>query len=146
MKRLFRTLFGIGMVLFLSACATGPKYEDAKSGFPALDADKGRIFFYREAVFFGDAVQPDIKLNGQVVGQAQPNGVFFVDRPPGDFEVLTSTEVDEKLTFTLDRGEIRYVKLSIQMGILIGRIVPKLVGKEEGQKEIQGMSYTGGGI
>ena len=116
MNIVLKALFGIGLVVLLSACASGPKYEEVHATFPDIAAGNGRIFFYREAVFFGDAVQPEVKLNGQIVGLAQPDGFFFADRPAGDFEVLTSTEVDGRLRFTLDEGETRYVKLTIQMG------------------------------
>ncbi|NIM29170.1 MAG: DUF2846 domain-containing protein [Gammaproteobacteria bacterium] len=143
MNRTLRGLFGIGLVALLAACASGPKYEAVHATFPDIDPNSGRIFFYREAVFFGDGVQPDVKLNGQIVGSAQPDGFFFVDRPPGDYEVLTSTEVDERLTFTLREAQTRYVKLSIQMGVIVGRVIPTLVDEQEGKDALVGLSYTG---
>jgi len=103
----------------------------------------GRMFFYRPAVFFGDGVQPNIKLNGIVVGASQPGGFFFVDRAPGDYEILTSTEVDEKLSLTLNEAQERYVKMSIQMGFLVGRVIPTLVDPAVGLQELKGLSYTG---
>ena len=143
MNRILKALFAIGLIAFLSACATGPKYEEVHATFPDISPNNGRVFFYRKAVMFGDAIQPVVKMNGQIVGSAQPNGFFFADRPAGDMEVLTSTEVDERLTFTLDEGEVRYVKLSIQMGFLVGRIIPSLVGEQEGKSALVGLSYTG---
>lgn len=143
MNRILKGLFGIGLVALLSACASGPKYEEVHATFPDMGPKNGRIFFYRQAVFFGDGVQPAVKLNGQTVGAALPDGFFFVDRPPGDYEVLTSTEVDERLTFTLAQGQTRYVKLTIQMGIIVGRVVPTLVDEQEGKSALAGLSYTG---
>jgi Protein of unknown function (DUF2846) len=75
----------------------------------------GRIYFYRTALI-GAAVQPDVKLNGEVVGKAVPNGFFYADRPAGNYQVATETEVERKLTFTLERGQVRYARLNISMG------------------------------
>ncbi len=127
-------------VLLLSGCATGPKYSEVASTIPSLTPSRGRIYFYRPSVM-GAAVQPDIKLNGQKVGTAKPGGFYFVDRDPGNYEVTAATETEKKLTFVLDPGQERYVRLRIQMGILVGRIVPELVDKGEAQTELQGMSY-----
>lgn len=113
------------------------------ASFPPVASGQGRIFFYRPAVIFGDGVQPNIKLNGIVVGASQPGGFFFVDRAPGDYEVLTSTEVDEKLSLTLNEAQERYVKTTIQMGILVGRVIPTLVDPAAGLQELKGSSCTG---
>jgi hypothetical protein len=88
-------LFGV-----LSGCATGPKYTEVASSFDALEPGKGRIFIYRPSSF-GAAVQPDVRLNGEVVGKAKPLGFFFVDRAPGEYEIVTSTEVERSLSDTL---------------------------------------------
>ena len=133
----------LAVATLLSACAAGPKYEAVSDSFPPVASGKGRIFFYRPAVFFGDGVQPNINLNGTVVGASQPGGFFFVDRDPGDYEVLTSTEVDEKLSLTLNDAQVRYVKMTIQMGLLVGRVIPTLVDPAVGLQELKGLSYTG---
>jgi len=41
--------------------------------------DKGRIYFY-PTMLLDIAVQPEAKVNGEVVGRAVPNGFFYVDR------------------------------------------------------------------
>jgi len=47
----------------------------------------------------------EVRLNGEKVGKAVPNGFFYVDRPAGNYQVVTETEVEKKLTFTLDAGQ-----------------------------------------
>lgn len=84
-----------------------------------------------------------MKLNGEVIGKAVPNGFFYIDRPPGDYEMMTSTEVDRSLSFTLDQGQTRYVKLNISVGFFVGHVYPELVESEIGAKEIQECSYIG---
>jgi len=127
-------------VLLLAGCASGPKYTEAASSFGTLSSSQGRIYFYRASAL-GPAVQPDIKLNGQKVGTAKPLGFYFVDRDPGNYEVSAATETEKKLTFTLEPAQERYVRLKVQMGIFVGRIVPELVNKDEAMKELQGLSF-----
>jgi hypothetical protein len=62
----------------LAACASGPKYSDVKSSIPPLSSDKGRIYFYRSNSMGGAAIQPNITLNGEKVGDSQPGGFFYV--------------------------------------------------------------------
>jgi hypothetical protein len=136
-----RSLFApVLLALLLSACASGPKYTEVISTLPSLAPAQGRIYFYRPSAL-GTAVQPDINLNGQKVGTAKPHGFYFVDRAPGDCVVTAATETEKKLTFTLDPRQERYVRLKIQMGLLVGRIVPELVDKAEAEEELKGLSF-----
>lgn len=129
--------------LMLAACASGPKLAEMKSTIPTLGADQGRIYFYRSGSIVGGAVQPSIMLNGTVVGESEPGGFFFVDQAPGSQEVSTSTEVEKKLTFTLDAGQTRYVRTVVGMGFFVGRVYPELVDDATGQKELEDASYIG---
>ena len=122
--------------LALAGCATqGVSYKEQEAKLPQLSASAGRIFIYRSSSL-GFAVQPNVFLNGVVVGTAVPNAVYFFDRPKGSYEIATSTEVEKKVTFVLDSGEIKYVRLTPTIGLLVGRIVPELVAKEEATKEL----------
>ena len=139
---------GIGrivLLLFIAAgvlsCATsGPKYSEMIDSIPPLNSEKGRIYFYRVSVI-GAAVQPDVRLNGQVVGQAVPNGFFYVDTHPGNCEIVTQTEVEKKLSFNLGVGETRYVRLNVSFGILAGRVFPELVDQEVGESEMADLHH-----
>ncbi len=114
-----------------------------QASIPAVQADKGRIYFLRSASMFGAAIQPDIMLDGKKVGESKPGGFFFVDSNVGNHEVSTTTEVEKKLTFTLEKGEIKYVKTSPSFGALVGRIVPELISASEAEKELSDLSFTG---
>jgi Protein of unknown function (DUF2846) len=126
--------------LLLSGCASGAKYAEVVSTIPPLPPTQGRIYFYRPSAM-GAAVQPDINLNGQKVGTAKPHGFYFVDRAPGNYEVSASTETEKKLTFTLEPRQERFVRLKIQMGLFVGRIVPELVDKAEAEGELKDLSF-----
>ena len=148
LKRLIVLVLAVG----LSACAvSGQKFSEATPAgatpaagtkSTALDPENGRIYFYR-TMLLGAAVQPEVLVNGQVVGRATPNGFFFVDRKPGSYEVTTTTEVELKLTLTLDKGQTRFVKLNLGMGFFVGHVYPELMDNDVGQKEIADTRFTG---
>ena len=85
------SLLSLALLSLLVGCASGPKYPEAVSTFPQLAASQGRIVFYRNGVPVGMAVQPDVKLNNDVVGRSVPNQFFYVDRPAGNYVVSCST-------------------------------------------------------
>lgn len=123
-------------MLALAGCASGPSYKEVSSSFKPVAAQNGRIFFYRVASM-GAAIQPEVKLNGTAVGKAVPKGFFYVDRAPGDYEVTTTTEVKKALTFHLDPGQTRYVRLGVSMGFMAGHVYPELVDASEGKSELE---------
>lgn len=142
MLRALQAAFVVTAGILLSACASGPSYSEMKSSIPVLAQGQGRIYFYRSNSMMGAAIQPDIRLNDQVIGSSQPGGFFYVDRPPGSYEAVCGTEVDRKATFVLDAGQERYIKTSISMGVLVGHVTPELVDPSEGSAAVQGLNYA----
>ncbi len=140
MKR--RVLLAIPLVLLVVGCATGPKYTEVADKLPKPAASEGRIWFLRSE-YAGGGIQPDVRLNGAVVGTAKPGGMYFADRPPGNYEVATSTEVERKLTFTLAAGEEKYVSLKPTIGILVWRIVPELIDREAATAQMKELIFIG---
>ena len=74
----------------LFGCATGAKFTEVQPKMVAESPGMSRIFFYRTSVL-GAALQPDVLLNDYKIGNAVAQGFFFVDRPPGNYVVATST-------------------------------------------------------
>ena len=145
MKTLLKSIIYIILMitLLLEGCATsGPKFTEIAPAISNVEPDMGRIYLYRPSSF-GAAVRPNIKLNGEVIGEAISWGFFYVDRKPGNYEIMTSTEVERKLSLTLDKGQTRYVRLNIAMGFFVGHVYPELVETEVGEKEIQDCRYIG---
>jgi len=130
------------LMLTLSACASGVKFTEMNPSAIPTDQESGRIFFYRTSVL-GAALRPDIRVNETKVGEAIAQGFFYVDRPPGNYEVVTSTEVDRKVTFVLEKGQTRFVKFSVSMGFFVGHVYGELVDPAVGLEEIKDCKYTG---
>lgn len=130
-------------VFVLAGCASGVKHKDMSASIATIPAEQGRVYFWRSAGMFGAAIQPGILLDGKRVGESQPGGFFYVDAPAGNHEVLMTTEVDRKLTFTLAKGETKYVKSAVGLGIIVYRVYPELASAEESLKELGDLSYTG---
>ncbi len=136
------TFVAIVASLMLSACASGTKFTEMNATMVASSPDMGRIYFYRTAMM-GAAVQPEVRLNGEKVGKAVPNGFFYVDRPAGNYQVVTETEAEKKLTFTLEPGQVRYVRFGISMGFFVGRVYGELIDEDKAKSEIARTRYIG---
>ncbi len=143
MKNTTRRLAIVACAALLAACASGPKHAEVQSSIPALKATEGRLYVYRTSSMLGAAIQPNVMVNGKVAGESKPGGFFFVDLAPGTVEVSSSTEVEKKLTLTLDAGQTRYVRTSVGFGLMVGRVYPELVDNAVGAKEIADTSYIG---
>jgi len=140
MKRVIGLLLASGILLV--GCASGPKLSETQSKLPSLPEDQGRIYFYRTSIM-GMAIQPGIALNGKTVGSCAPNGVFFVDVPPGNYEASITTEVERKLNFTVDKGEEKFVRCYISMGFFVGHGIVELVDPTTGRDETRDLAFTG---
>lgn len=144
MKRIISLLFFVGCAaLMMTGCASGPQYSTLHGTEPALASGNARVYVYRAGHFVGSAVQPDVKLNDQVVGSATPGGYFFFDRPAGNYEISATTEVRRSLSLTLEPAQERYVRLNIGMGFFVGHVWPELIDNQVAGKEIQKCHYTG---
>lgn len=132
------------LALLVGGCAaTGAKYGEVAAGMAAPKAGEGRIYFLRSSSMFGAAMQPDIRLDGQVVGTSKPGGFFFVDRRAGSHTASAATETEKVVTFVLAAGETKYIRSSPQMGIVVGRVVLELETPQKALAELPELSYTG---
>lgn len=142
MIRRFVLAAAVAGTAILTGCASGPKYAEMASTIPAIKSGEGRVYFFRSDSMVGAAVQPDIRLNNEVVGSSKPGGFFYVDRPAGSFSAAAATETEKTVSFTLDAGETKYVRSSPTFGVLVGRIVLQLEDPAKAQAEIKTLSYT----
>jgi hypothetical protein len=130
----------IGLIMI--SCATGPTYTEMAGQTPPVSSENGRVYVYRTTTL-GAALQPEVELDGQSVGKAVPLGYFYIDCPPGNHTIAISTEVDRELTFNLDKGQVRYVRLNVSMGFFVGHVYPDLIEKQEAEEEIESCHFIG---
>ena len=143
MKILVKSFMLFVLVMGLVSCATtGPKFTEMNVERFSKDPGQGRIFFYRLSAF-GAAIQPDVLLNNEIIGEAKSWGFFYVDRPPGEYVMVTSTEVTRKGSFTLEKGQTRYIRISISLGFFVGHVYGELVDESVGLEEIAKCRYIG---
>lgn len=132
------------VAIILTGCAaSGAKYTEISTSLTKIEKGKGRIYFYRKDGSWGAGVQPNIKLNGVVVGESKPGGFFFIDQKAGEYSASTKTEVEKSVNFSLAAGEKKYIQTSIGFGFLVWRVTPQLVEKELAENELQSLRYTG---
>lgn len=129
----------------LGGCMTpaGPTYLQTGASLPPLKAGEGRIVFYTPPARFGQDVQPELKLNGALVGFAIPGGYFFVDRPPGRYEATGRSAKDGRLELPLGAGETRYVRAFGPSAFSVNAVHLLLVPATEGQADMSGLVYSG---
>jgi hypothetical protein len=131
----------------LAAClfgcsATGPRYSEMAQSLPSLGENEGRIYFYRNSIL-GAAVQPEVLVNGQVVGKSQPGSFFFVDRPAGSYRATARTEAEGSIDIALRPRQTAYIEMSISMGFLVGHPAFERVAEPEGRKALPSLAYGG---
>lgn len=142
MKRCLHYCLIISLLSFLVSCATGVPFTELNPSLNPQLSNTGRIFLYRVTGAVGAAIQPDIFMNGEKIGTSIPQGFFYIDKPPGEYTITTSTEVKRKVSFVLDDGQTRYIRFGISMGFFAGHVFGELVDPEEAEKEIIECKYT----
>ncbi|MGE0098776.1 MAG: DUF2846 domain-containing protein [Hydrogenophaga sp.] len=142
MFRGFRWLLVAAAVVLTGCAATGPRYAEVESAFPTLRAGYGRVLVYRPAGL-GAAVQPELLLNGELIGKAQPEGFFFVDRAVGRYTLTASTEVRTTAELDLADGATVYVQFGISMGLFVGHPRLTLQSPATAVPQLAALAYTG---
>ena len=135
-----KLLFLLSLLFLFISCASGVPYLEMNPSLEPENSGVGRIFFYRVTGFGGAAAQPEIFLE-EKVGRSIPQG-FFLDRPPGEYSVATTTEVKRKCSFVLEEGQTRYIRFGISIGFFAGHVYGELVDPEEAKEQIKKCKYT----
>lgn len=128
--------FAVVLALLGGCAASGAKYSSIKDSIKPIPAEMGRVYFYRDASLLGAAITSDLYMNDKKVGRSVRGSFFYVDHTPGNIEVAATTETEKKLTFTLEAGETKYVRTTVGFGLVVGRIIPTLVSKDEGERAL----------
>ena len=137
-----RILAVLGFWIAAGCAPVGPTYVETSVTAPAPKPGMGRIYFYTPKVRFGSNVQPQINLNGALVGFAVPNGFFYVDRPAGRYEATGVTAADGRIELPLAAGETKYVRAFAPSAFSVNAIHFLLVPPTEGRADMTSLIYV----
>lgn len=127
-SKLLASLFVLGV---LSGCsASGPKYSEYQSSVATVEADKSRVFFFRQKKFMSGGVDAQIEINGNDVGECANDGYFFVDVNPGLLNITADVFMspgEHTMQLQVEPGSETYVEVLVDedyvsSGIILGAI------------------------
>ncbi len=130
----------------LAGCA-GPQYQSLQGRIPPIAQGNGRIYFYQPQTTPVAAAQQKLRVNQDVVGRNKPGSFFFVDRPAGSYVVTNLYWTGEGVSFRLDAGQTRYVRVTAEsLGSTgaVGNLSMELVDPpERAEAEMLRLRYWG---
>lgn len=138
---------GLSVLLFLllsAGCATGPKYVEVKNDIPDLKEGEGRLFVYRERRWAGSAIQPEIKLDENIIGKSVAGGFIYADRPAGLYNLACGARF---IKLYMKPGESTYVEMIPLAGPAGGgrfKINLRLVDPDYGRSMVKKLRYEDG--
>ena len=74
------------------------------------------------------------------------NKFFFVDRPAGEYTVLTFSEVERTVSFVLEEGQTRYIRFKVSIGFFAGHVYGELVDEGTALEEMKNCLYNIGDL
>jgi hypothetical protein len=145
--RALRVLVLCLLAPLLAACVTQGKPVTGTTAEIAAEppaAGLGRIYFYRLEEAFLAAVEPSIIVNGKWVGTARYGEVFFRDALPGRYEVFSTDNDDDVVSFTLGEGETVYIKTEPHLDGISTVLTATEVAPAVGERETAGLELVQG--
>ncbi len=146
MKAWLKLAAAAATAVALAGCA-GPKYESLQTRIPPIAQGNGRIYFYQPQASAVAAAQQKLRVNQDVVGRNKPGSFFFVDRPAGSYVVTNLYWTAGGVSFMLDPGQTRYVRIlaeSLGSTGTVGKLSMELVDPpEQAESELLGLRYWG---
>jgi hypothetical protein len=146
MKAWLRMAAAAAVAVLLAGCA-GAKYESLHGRIPPIAEGKGRIYFYQPQPANMAAAQQKLRVNKEVVGRNKPGSFFFVDRPAGSYVVTNLYWTGDGVSFNLDAGQTRYVRImaeSLGSTGAVGQLSMQLVDPAElAEDEMRRLRYWG---
>ncbi len=133
------------LILFLAVfcgCATGPEYKEIRSEIEPIAPGKGRVYLYRPQLSF--LYVGAVRLNGEEIRVPSAGGFVFVDKDPGEYEVVVDAVTDEAATFELNAGEEIFIRITVDLGgYYLYSILPQVTDRDTAITEMQQLNYPG---
>ena len=129
------------VLLSIFGCASDPTFDEYARSMPPVPADDGRIYIYRITTV-GDVIRPSVRIDGEPVARAKPNGFFYLDLPAGEYEISAARNTEIVLPVRLETGDEKYVRLDVTIGIASWQFTPMLVSVDVANDEMKNTAYT----
>lgn len=151
MKILYAGLgIAIGLVFLVSgAAAQNAKPSTAKpspsAAKPAPNQQSARIYFIRQKAFYGSWANPDVKIDGQVVGTMKSGSYVQVERAAGPRKLSIGLPVAlgfYEADVHFDAGKTYYFEIGPAHSASGGVLLPVLAGNVG--KPLPGRSFNSG--
>jgi hypothetical protein len=88
-------------------------------GEAPIPPGQARIWIYRDYAPYQSPAAPYVRVNGAVIGVAEPGGAFYRDVPPGAYQITVDSEgmdVNQFARVALAPGQTAYVKVESLRG------------------------------
>jgi hypothetical protein len=131
----------LALVVLAGCASSGPTGREILTG--SIAPSTSRLVIYRTSAL-GLAVQPDYIVDGQSVGNSQPNGFVVCELPAGRHEVAVGNMPinvqlfgggSPKVEVTLRPGATTYLYAQPQLGLTIGLVTLSEVTENEGRSD-----------
>ncbi len=127
-------------VVTMFGCASGPEFSEVQSTIPEIEAGKGRIYIYRPQRSF--LYVGSVRINGEEIRVPNAGGLLFVDREPGDYEIVVDSITTETTKLWLGAGEERYIRITVTTeGHFLYTIYPKVEDEAVASQEMQDLNF-----
>ncbi|HYM31437.1 MAG TPA: DUF2846 domain-containing protein [Candidatus Cybelea sp.] len=112
---------------------------------PVLQADKARIYIYREASSFGARMRPPVMLNKEQVGYSVPGAVIFRDVLPGRWHVELGGDTPSSVDLDLTAGQTAYVRMRPDPSLFQHRIQLSVAKQKDAVAAMNELKLNTGG-
>lgn len=133
---------GFAVLIMLASCATGPKFQEYSSQLPSVQPNKARLFIYRPGSKASSEI-PDIKIDGNIIGQLPAKGFLVLDTRSGAHTLKTSFDARRSSTFFIKKGETNYLRVDVKRALTVNEINTTMVESSIGIVEIDKTTYSG---
>jgi hypothetical protein len=129
--------------------AQRPSASTGSASTPQHAENTGRIYIYRLWAMSASMSSPTIALNGETLGPLTWGQLFYVDRAPGNYELISVTaeipllklpRTERKVSFVLEPGQKRYIRIYPPLSEI--GFTPELIDSGRGVQEIAGLQNT----
>ncbi|MDD4877275.1 MAG: DUF2846 domain-containing protein [Dehalococcoidales bacterium] len=147
MKRIIAGLCIMSFLFNLCGCAT-PMMVGLKKGpthyVPSGDPNKGFIYIYREAEYFGCVRGIYVTANGKRIGGLNSGSYFVYEADPGDIVISVENWLGENPSrkIHVEAGKKYYLKGYLRFGFVDASPYIEWVHEEEGEGAIGSLTYA----